>query len=485
MRRGSARSLWLMAALLLAGGLLFARMAPLGAADGQAGVAAPAPEGHPEGHHSPVAPVLVAVVIIILAARLGGHLFDRIGQPAVMGELLVGILLGNLSLLGFHGLDFLKIDRVQVSDPLYAAGVTIDELSRLGVLLLLFEVGLETSVADLRKVGASAFLVATMGVIAPMALGWFCGRLLLPSAHWAVHMFLGATLTATSVGITARVLRDLGRMATQEAKIILGAAVIDDVLGLLVLALAQGVITALATGEGAATIDWLDLAIIVGKAVAFLLGSLVLGQYISRPLFKVASFLKGGGVLVVTALAFCFAFSWLADAVGLAPIVGAFAAGLILEKVHYRELAGQEGHHIEEVIRPIGELLVPIFFVMIGFQVDMSRFAHWEILGLAAALTFAAFLGKQVCGLGVLERGLDRLSVGIGMVPRGEVGLIVAAIGRQMRLGEQRIVDDGTYAALVLTVMATTVVTPPLLKWSLARKVPPGKVPGKEDAGPL
>jgi Kef-type K+ transport system membrane component KefB len=346
-------------------------------------------------------------------------------------------------------------------------------------------VGLETSVADLRKVGASAFLVATVGVAVPMALGWFCGRLLMPSAHWAMHMFLGATLTATSVGITARVLRDLDRMATQEAKIILGAAVIDDVLGLLVLALAQGIITALAAGEGAADFDWLDLVTIIGKAVAFLIGSLLLGQYISRPLFKVASYLRGGGVLVVTALAFCFAFSWLADAMGLAPIVGAFAAGLVLEKVHYQELAGREGQHdLEELIRPIADLLVPIFFVMIGFQVDLSRFAHWEVLGLAGALTVAAFLGKQVCGLGVLERGLDRVSVGIGMVPRGEVGLIVAAIGRQMRLGDQRIVDDGTYAALVLTVMATTVVTPPLLKWSLARKPPPGKGPGKEGAHP-
>jgi Kef-type K+ transport system membrane component KefB len=338
------------------------------------------------------------------------------------------------------------------------------------VLLLLFQVGLETSVVDLRRVGVSAFLVAVLGVVTPIALGWLCGWLLMPSQHWTVHMFLGATLAATSVGITARVLRDLGKTESNEARIILGAAVIDDVLGLLVLALAQGVITTLSTGGSQASFDWLDLLVVIGKAVTFLVGALVLGQYVSRPVFKMASYLQGSGILVVTALAFCFTFAWLADAVGLAPIVGAFAAGLVLEKVHYRELAARDGEHdLEELIRPVADLLVPLFFVMIGFQVNLRSFASWQVLGLASALTLAAVLGKQVCSLGIQEKGVDRLSVGLGMIPRGEVGIIFASIGRQLRIGDQRVVDDGTYAALVLMVMVTTMITPPLLKWSLAR----------------
>jgi Kef-type K+ transport system membrane component KefB len=478
MRRDSVGKLLLLAGFLLGIGYLFGETPLLWGAgsEGAVPVAAVREAAQPTGHSSPVAPVLLAVVVILLAARLGGHFFETFGQPSVLGELVVGILLGNLALLGFHQLDFLRIDYDQMQmlhleNPWHCAGVTIDQLSRLGVLLLLFQVGLETSVVDLRRVGVSAFLVAVLGVVTPIALGWLCGWLLMPSQHWTVHMFLGATLAATSVGITARVLRDLGKTESNEARIILGAAVIDDVLGLLVLALAQGVITTLSTGGSQASFDWLDLLVVIGKAVTFLVGALVLGQYVSRPVFKMASYLQGSGILVVTALAFCFTFAWLADAVGLAPIVGAFAAGLVLEKVHYRELAARDGEHdLEELIRPVADLLVPLFFVMIGFQVNLRSFASWQVLGLASALTLAAVLGKQVCSLGIQEKGVDRLSVGLGMIPRGEVGIIFASIGRQLRIGDQRVVDDGTYAALVLMVMVTTMITPPLLKWSLARR---------------
>ncbi len=429
-------------------------------------------------HGDPIAPVLLGVVIIILAARVGGHFMEVIGQPAVLGELIVGVIIGNLSLAGFHQLEFLKVDYthhhyIDLLDYQHFAGVSIDHLSRLGVILLLFQVGLESSVAQMRSVGVTALLVAVIGVIVPAALGWGCGMIMLPDRQWPVHMFLGAALCATSVGITARVFQDLGHSTTKVAQIVLGAAVIDDVLGLLILAIAQGVITSMnpTAGGGEAQFGLLQLAIIVGKAVGFLAAALLLGQFISRPLFKVASYLRGTGLLLVTALVICFAFSWVADAVGLATIVGAFAAGLILDKVHYRELISNKGeHHLEELIAPVASLLVPIFFVVMGIHVDLRSFADPSAMGLAAVITIAAIIGKQACALGISDSGVDRLSVGLGMIPRGEVGLIFAALGLQLSIGSERIVDATTYSAIVVMVIVTTMVTPPLLKWSLNRK---------------
>lgn len=429
-------------------------------------------------HSDPISPVLLGILIILIAARLGGHAFELLGQPAVLGELVVGVLLGNLHLLGFPGLDFLKIDYDQsgplyLSDHLRFAGISIDHLARIGVILLLFQVGLETNIADFRRVGLSAFVVACLGVVAPMFLGYGAGLILVPDRGWTVHLFLGATLAATSVGITARVFRDLRKTATKEAQIVLGAAVIDDVLGLLVLAVVQGVIVAQGAAVAGAASTGLDLAglgLTVGKAVVFLFGALLLGQFVSRSLFRAANRLHGSGLLLITALAFCFGLAWLASEVGLAPIVGAFAAGLILEKVQYRELAHREGEReLEDLVKPLADLLVPIFFVMMGFQVDLRSFADPSVLKLSALLIVAAVIGKQICGLGVLERGLDRRSIGIGMIPRGEVGLIFAAIGRQLRVGGERVVDDGVYSALIVMVIFTTLVTPPLLKWSLDR----------------
>lgn len=446
-----------------------------GAADAAEGEAAA--DDHSGGHSDPIAPVLMSIVIIVLGARVSGHFFEICGQPAVLGELVVGVILGNLALVGVDWFEFLKVDFshhafVDLRDYRALAGVTMEHLSRIGVILLLFEVGLETSMADMRKVGLSAMLVAVVGVICPMALGWGCGALLLPDHHWTVHMFIGATLCATSVGITARVLRDLGRSKTKESQIILGAAVIDDVLGLVVLAVAQGIIGAMnqEAAGGSAGFGVGQLALIMGKALGFLVVALVLGQFISRPLFKVASYLRGRGLLIITALVICFSFSWAADAAGLATIVGAFAAGLILEEVHYRDLRSKAGEHdLETLIHPLASLLVPIFFVEMGLHVDLRSFADPSVLWLGTALIVAAVIGKQACSLAVVERGLDRISVGIGMIPRGEVGLIFAGIGLQLKIGQERIIDNNTYSALVVMVIVTTLVTPPLLKISLAR----------------
>ena len=405
-------------------------------------------------HGDPVASVLLALTIILVAAKLGGELATRLGQSAVLGELLVGVLLGNLKLFGFARLDHLWIDPA------------IDMLARLGVLVLLFEVGLESTVGQMLKVGLPSLIVATLGVITPFALGWGVGAWLLPGHSVYVHAFLGATLCATSVGITARVLKDLGRLQTREARIILGAAVLDDVMGLVVLAVVTGMIGAVDRGG---SFSFASVAAIVVKATVFLFVSLFLGVRLSPRLFHLASQLHARGVLLALGLALCFLFSWLSDVVGLAPIVGAFAAGLMLEAVHYREFVDRGEHSLEELIRPISGFLAPIFFVLMGLRTDLRSFAGPGVLGLAGALILAAILGKQACSLGVWGRGVDRLTVGLGMIPRGEVGLIFANIGVGLTLGGVPILDRGTYSAVVVMVIVTTLVTPIALKLSLER----------------
>ncbi len=406
------------------------------------------------GHADPVAPVIAALVVILVTAKLAGDVAVRLGQPAVLGELLGGVVLGNLTLLGVPGIAGIRDD------------VFIDMIARLGVLILLFEVGLESTVSQMMKVGLSSFVVAVLGVIAPFLLGWGAGAWLLPDASLYVHAFLGATLCATSVGITARVLQDLGRSQTPEARVILGAAVIDDVLGLVILAIVGGVISAADRGG---SVSYGGIALILVKALVFLVGAIVLGVVVSPRLFHVASKLQSRGVLLALGLSFCFTLSWLANLIGLAPIIGAFAAGLVLESVHYRDFVDKGEHQLEELIHPISAFLVPVFFVLMGMRTDLRSFAQPGVLGLAAALTVAAIVGKQVCSFGVIGGGIDRLTIGIGMVPRGEVGLIFANIGLALTMGGKPIISQATYSALVVMVIVTTMVTPPALKWSLAR----------------
>lgn len=405
-------------------------------------------------HADPVAGVALLLAVILLAAKLGGDLASRVGQPAVLGELLVGIVLGNLSLAGVSTFEAIETD------------ATIDMLARIGVLILLFEVGLESTVGQMLKVGVSALLVAVLGVVAPFGLGWAVSAWLLPEHSAYVHAFLGATLCATSVGITARVLKDLDRSKTIEARIILGAAVIDDVLGLVVLAVVSGVIAAADRGG---SLSLAAIGSIMGKAALFLVGSLVIGVLVSRRLFSLASRLRARGVLLALGLAFCFLLSWLANAIGLAPIVGAFAAGLILEDVHYRDYVDRGEHSLDELIHPISQFLVPVFFVLMGARTDLRAFLNPSALLLGALLTIAAIIGKQACSLGVLDKGADRLSIGIGMIPRGEVGLIFANIGLALTLRGERVIDESTFAAAIMMVVLTTVLTPPALKWSLGR----------------
>jgi Kef-type K+ transport system membrane component KefB len=411
--------------------------------------------GSQTGHDSPVSIVLISLAVILLAAKIGGAIAERLGQPAVLGELMFGVILGNLALAGFHGLDYLKTNEA------------IAILAEIGVIFLLFEVGLESNIRQMLEVGMSSFLVALLGVIAPMLLGWGVGAWFLPQAGMLVHVFLGATLCATSVGITARVLKDLGKTSAKESRIILGAAVIDDVMGLVVLAAVAAIIKA--ADQGTAALSGLHIGFIVLKAVTFLVLAIWIGSFLSPRLFSLASRLNVHGMLLTTSVCFCFVLAYLANLIELAPIVGAFAAGLILDPLHYPDFRERGEHTIEELVRPISTFLVPVFFVLMGIKVDLRTFGNVSILGFAFVLTLAAIIGKQACSLGVVDKGVDRLSVGVGMIPRGEVGLIFANIGASLTLQGSPVISVSTYSAVVIMVIVTTMVTPPVVKSALAR----------------
>lgn len=415
--------------------------------------------------------VLAGLALIFVVAKVGGELFERINQPAVLGELIAGMCVGALALAGVGGVETLRTH------------VVISALAEIGVIILLFEVGLESKLGEMLEVGWSSLLVATAGVVAPFFLGWGVSAYFLPEEATLGHIFIGATLCATSVGITARVLRDMGRLQTRESRIILGAAVIDDVLGLLILAVVAGAIRASATGGALA---FADVAWIAGKSVAFLVGALLVGHFVVPHLFRGVGRFKSRGVLLTTSLAFCFFMAWVAAGVGLAPIVGAFAAGLVLDEAHFESFSERGERGLEDLLALVSAVLVPVFFVQMGMRVDLSAFVRWELLGFAAVLTAVAVVGKQVCSLAVVERGVNRLSVGLGMIPRGEVGLIFAGIGASLMLPNAQgvpepVIGPAVFGAVVIMVIVTTLVTPPALKWSLGR-TPAAPEPGQDAA---
>jgi len=403
---------------------------------------------------------LIGIAIILLFGKLGGELFERLKQPAVLGELLAGIVLGNLIIFGVSRAESLKTNDV------------IAALAELGVIVLLFEVGLESDLKELMEVGWSSLLVAVLGVVAPFFLGWAVSAYFIPDESRLGHIFIGATLCATSVGITARVFKDLGKLSTREARIILGAAVIDDVLGLLILAVVAGAIRAAGTDL---VLSLGDVALIAIKSFVFLIGSIALGQFLMPRLLRGAARLASGGVLLTLAMSFCLFLSWAAAKAGLAPIVGAFAAGLILDDVHYQPSGGRKERDLNDLLQPVSTALVPIFFVLMGLKVDLRVFARLDLLSFALVLTVAAIVGKQICSFGVLERGVNRLTIGLGMIPRGEVGLIFAGIGASLMLptvtgNMEPVIGSATFGAVVIMVIITTLITPMALKWSLARK---------------
>ncbi|MDQ3907556.1 MAG: cation:proton antiporter [Acidobacteriota bacterium] len=404
--------------------------------------------------------IFIGVALMLVAAKLCGELFERAKQPAVLGELIGGMLLGAAALAGLGRIETLKTDAV------------VGALAEIGVVILLFEVGLESDLSEMLKVGLSSLVVAALGTLASFALGYAAASLFLRDAPFLTRLFVGAALTATSVGITARVLRDTGKLQTPTARVILGAAVIDDVVGLVILAVMKGAVESAGAGGG---VSASVVALVALKAVAFLVGAILLGKLVVPQLFRGAGKLEGRGVLLALAVSICFALAWAAAVLGLAAIIGAFAAGLLLEEAHFEKLPHHTKHDLTELLAPVGQLLVPLFFVLVGLRVDLRVFASPSALAFALALTVAAILGKQACALGAWERGAGRLAVGVGMIPRGEVELIYAGIGASLLLANARgaaepVVSPTTYGAIVITVVLTTLATPPALKWAMSRR---------------
>jgi Kef-type K+ transport system membrane component KefB len=389
----------------------------------------------------PVSSLGLAVATILVAAKIGGHLAVRAKQPSVLGELIAGIVLGALPWPFFADLR---------SD----AGV--DMLARIGVLVLLFEVGLETTVRDVLGVGVASVRVAVLGTIGTLVAGFAAAMIAMPGASILARAFVAAAITATSIGISARVLKDAGVSRTKEATTILSAAVLDDVLGLVVLAVISGIAV---SARGASVVTPGSVAILVGKTVGFLLVAIVLGVKLSPTLFRHSARLRSEGALLAAGLALCFGFAWASDVIGLAPIVGAFTAGLILDESHSARFVERGERSLSERIEPISSLLVPIFFVMMGMRADLGALFDPRTLALVGALSIAAIAGKLACALGT-PRGADRLTVALGMVPRGEVSLVFANLGVTLEVGGAPLLDAKAYSALVTVVIVTTLVTP-------------------------
>jgi Kef-type K+ transport system membrane component KefB len=397
-----------------------------------------------------VAPAALGLAIILIAAKLGGHIAVRLGQVAVLGELLAGVALGNLP--GTQSIGWIR------TDP------SIDVFAQVGALVLLFDVGLELTVRDVTSVGSTAAGVAVIGTLASLLCGGLGSRILRPGAGTYSHLFIGAALTATSVGITARVLRDLGKTRTAESRVVLGAAVIDDVLGLIVLTLISGSLSAVRAHEGISfgAVGWM-----VAKTVAFFWVAFAVGMRTAPLLFSFAAKLRASGAQVALGLALCFLHAWIAEAIGLAPIVGAFTAGLILEDAHSERFVARGERSLRELVEPVSSFLVPVFFVLMGMRVDVRALATGSAFGLAVVLTLAAILGKLACV--VAARGVRRLPVAVGMIPRGEVTLIYASIGASGHFAGKPVLDTALYSALVFVVLATTLSTPPALRWTFHR----------------
>jgi Kef-type K+ transport system membrane component KefB len=419
---------------------------------------------------------LLWLVIIILAARLFAPLAERVGFPAVLGELLLGVVLGNLGLLGFHYFDGIP------KDPI------IMFMAELGVIILLLQIGLETRLGDLVSVGARASMVGMVGIAVPFSLGAFVvGPLLLPGLGFNAYLFLGATLAATSVGITGRVFRDLGKLKIPEAQVVLGAAVIDDVLGLVILAVVSSLVQV-------GTVSIGEVALIIGEAFAFLGGSILIGRAIAPRLLRWLSQLDSShSMLFSIVLVVGLFMAWLAHAIGLAPIIGAFAAGLLFEPVFLKEfetpklvqdlepllgpdmnperraamnkvLTRHTSHQHEHMIEPIGYFFVPVFFVLTGMQVDLTVLADPQVVMVALGITVVAVIGKLVAGFAA-GKGMNPWLVGWGMVPRGEVGLIFAMVGKQLG-----VMSEAMFSDIVIMVILTTLITPPILTVLLRRQ---------------
>jgi len=375
---------------------------------------------------------LLALIAIFVAAKAFGEIAERLGQPAVLGELLGGVIIG---VSGLH-----------LVDP---HDVTIHLLSELGVVLLLFLIGLETDLKKLMEVGGSAMAVAFVGVLLPLLGGIAFGQLL--GMPMMVSVFLGASLTATSVGITARVLSDLGHLQDDESQVILGAAVVDDIIGLVLLTLV-GMLA------GGSALTFFGVARIIVVAFGFVILAIVIGSQLAPMLIRIIDRIDMNRGLFFASIVFALLLAYVAHKVGSAVIIGSFAAGLVLARTH-------RAKEIEREVHDIAQFFIPIFFVVVGAAVDLRSIGEYLWIGLA--LTAIGMIGKVAAGYVVWKIGLRRTVIGVGMIPRGEVGLIFAQIGLTTQL-----LSSGLYSAVALMVMITTIITPPLLRRLLVQATP-------------
>ncbi len=380
---------------------------------------------------------LVELLVILVAAKVGAEAMTRLRQPPVIGELLMGIVVGA-GVLGW----------VDVTE-----GGVVATLAEIGVILLLFQVGLEIQLSDMVRLGRAAVLVALIGVVTPFALG-FAASLALGVGNGNIEaaLFIGAAMTATSVGITARVFGDLGRLDSDEARVVIGAAVVDDVVGLVILAVVAGLLG----GDGDLAAG--DLAGLGLRVAGFLVVAVALGRLLMPHVLRLLGAMRVPGSFVIGAIVAAVGLGLAADELaGLDPVVGAFVAGLVVGQAHHVERINAE-------IEPIAWLLVPVFFLAVGAQVEVDVLFEPAVLGAGLAISALAAVGKLVSGLGVAGTGIRRLVVGMGMIPRGEVGLIFAALGATQlaaTIGAEEV------AVVVLMVIVTTLAGPLLLAWVL------------------
>jgi Kef-type K+ transport system membrane component KefB len=416
-----------------------------------------------------LAGVLLTLVVVYTMNKLGGELSKRLGLPPVLGELVGGVIVG---VSAFHLLVFPEngavatdsvimtvlqwlgqLDGEAVTHIYDSQSEVVSVLAELGVIALLFEIGLESDLRELGKVGYQAAIVAVVGVVAPFALGTI-GLITLFHVPVIPAVFAGAALTATSIGITSKVLSELGHLKSTEGQIIVGAAVIDDVLGIIVLA----VVASLAkTGE----VDLLNVVYLIGSATGFLLGAILLGRFFNHSFVAIADRLQTRGALVIPAITFALVMAFLANVIHLEAILGAFAAGLVLDETDKRK-------ELDQRIIPIADILVPIFFVTVGAKADLSVLnpiiaENREGLIIATFLITVAIIGKVVTGWVVFGKpGINRLAIGVGMIPRGEVGLVFAGIG-----SASGVLSKPLEAAIIVMVILTTFLAPPLLQLAL------------------
>ncbi len=399
--------------------------------------------------HFDVTSLLGTLVVVLLLAKVMGSLAQRLGQPGVLGELLAGVILG-VSIFGIVDTSHIHLFEHAASGEYKPVEINsvLHFLAEMGVIILLFEIGLETDLKQLLKVGASSMVVACVGVALPFLFGYLVCVWL--GYTGLVAIVAGATLTATSVGITARVLSDLNRLQEPESQIILGAAVIDDVIGLVILAVVE-----LLTRGQEVTVGL--VAQTTGIAFGFLVGTILLGGLLIPPIINWIEKSRFAGTPTLMAMICVMALAWAADKCGSAMIIGAFAAGLLLRKT-------EAAHAIEHGVAQLGQFFVPIFFVYVGASVDVRVLnplveANWPTLRMGALLIVAAILGKFLCGYAPFWFRGRKHVIGVGMIPRGEVGLIFANMG--LATG---VFDTGLFSAATIMVMVTTFVAPPLLR---------------------